>query len=125
RRGPGTPHPRVGDRRGPRGRGSKAGRGESGSADAGVARPALAGQLQEVLHDLGTLGREDRLRMELHAEPGKLAMADPHDEVVVGPGDDLEILGQPVAFDHQRVVPAALERVRYALEDPLAGVVDR
>ena len=53
-----------------------------------------------------------------------LAVAQPHDHPVGGPGRDLEHRGQPLGSDDQGVVAGRLQRVGQALEAALAVVVD-
>ncbi len=54
-----------------------------------------------------------------------MPMLEAHDLAVFGPGGDLELGRQGVALDRQRVVARRRERVRQALEQALAGMMDR
>ena len=52
-------------------------------------------------------------------------MAHAHDLVLIGPGNDLEKIGQGAGPDDQAVVTSRLERVGQASINPLAIVVDQ
>ena len=78
-------------------------------------------QLEEVLDDLGTLGREDAFGVELHAEAGKFAMLRGHDQTIFCPSGQFQFFGKVVALDDEGVIPPGLERVGDACKD--AGAV--
>ena len=56
---------------------------------------------------------------------GVLAVAQAHDQPILGPGGHLQAVGQVVAADDQRVVAGGLERLGQAGEHARAAVVDR
>ena len=63
--------------------------------------------------------------MELHAPDREIAVRHPHDLPLVGPGGDVEIRGQALPFDEERVVAGGGERVGQPAEEPLPVVVHR
>src|SRR3954463_13144745 len=76
-----------------------------------------------MLDDPRSLGREDALRVELHAEARQLAMLRRHHEAVLRPRGELELRRQVVALDDQRVVARRFEWHRDALEDAVPLVI--
>ena len=60
--------------------------------------------------------------MELHALDRELAVAQAHDEAVLGLGADLEHVGHGVALDDERVVAGGGERGGHAAEHARAVV---
>src|SRR5690606_10109512 len=73
---------------------------------------------------------QDRLGVELHALHRVLAVAQAHDlldpaVLVLGPGGDLEAIGQRRLLDHQRVIAGGLVAVGQAREHAFAAVPDR
>ena len=67
---------------------------------------------------------QDRLRMELHALDGQLAVADAHQHAAAAGGHH-EAVRQPLLGDHERVVAADDEVLRQPGEDARAVVGDR
>src|SRR5437870_2862118 len=63
---------------------------------------------KEVLQELLAVRGEDRLRVELDALGGQLAMTDGHHRTLEVRGE-LEAVGQ-VRIDHERVIPTGHER---------------
>src|SRR5262249_50926541 len=63
--------------------------------------------------------------MKLDAFDGLAAMAEPHDLALAGPCADLQTRGQRLPPHEQRMVARRVERIRQALEDRLAVVLDR
>src|SRR5690606_11558727 len=74
-------------------------------------------------HGVAVLGR-DRLGVELHAFDVEVAVPDAHDLAVVGPGGELQAVGQGCALDRERMVTNHLEGGRQVGEDARALVVD-
>ena len=85
---------------------------------------SMTRQPEEVLHDPRSLGSEDALGMELDAEPRRFPVLGRHHETVVRPGRELELGGQVVALDDERVVTPGLERAGQSVENALAVVID-
>ena len=61
--------------------------------------------------------RRDALRVELHPEQRQGAVAQPHDQPVLGPGCGFQHRRQGAALDDQAMVARRLERARQAGED--------
>lgn len=68
--------------------------------------------------------REHRFGMKLHAFDGKFAVAETHDDAVVGLGSDLKLAREGFSLDDQRVIAGRGERIGQLLEDPFAVVMD-
>ena len=62
--------------------------------------------------------------MELDAFERIALVAHSHDLILIGPGDDLELVRQRAGLDHQAVISRRLERVGKAAIDPPAVVMD-
>src|SRR4051794_29235661 len=77
---------------------------------------------KEVLQQPLAVRREHRLGVELHAQRGKVAVADRHHHAAA-PGRDLEAVRQ-LGVGDQRVVAADRQRVRQAGEQAAAVVLD-
>ena len=86
---------------------------------------ALPGEPEEVREQVRAVGREDALRVELDALDRERAVAEPHDDAVLGARrGDVQVGGQRRRVDHQRVVARGRERLRHALEQAGAVVDD-
>src|SRR4051812_37827970 len=77
---------------------------------------------KEVAQDLHAVGRQDRLRVELHALGGQVAMAQPHHDTAAG-GADLEHV-RHVRVHDERVIARDLDLLRQPVVDRLAIVLD-
>src|SRR5690606_23122428 len=85
------------------------------------------GMCEEVAQEIVARFREDRFGVELDAEDGQLAVAQPHDLLRVAfrvfrPCRDFEAVRQGLAVHHQRVIarrregrPESLEEIRTAM----------
>ncbi len=91
----------------------------------GARRPALAAmgecEVAEVREQVAPVLRGDRLGVKLHAPQRLAAVAQAHDDVVLRPGDDLELLGH--VLDRERVVADGVEGRGQPLEEPGPGVL--
>ncbi len=85
------------------------------AARAGVLR--AAGDGQEIGQDGVAVLAGDALRVELHAEDRQRAVAQAHDQPVLGPGGRHQRVGQRVPLDDQAVVARRVERRGQAGED--------
>ena len=56
--------------------------------------------------------------MELNAKVRAVLIAQAHNDVVVGPGGDLEIGRKAVTIHYQRVVPGRFESIGQAFKKP-------
>jgi hypothetical protein len=77
--------------------------------------------LQELLAGLG----QDGFGVELDAFQFVAAVADAHDDAVLGFGGDGEFAGERFSFDDQRVIAGGGERVGEFAEDAFGIVLDR
>src|SRR5215510_4102041 len=90
------------------------------SACCGVMSPPCAPidsvNRQEIAQQLVTALTQNRLRVKLHAVPGKALVPHAHDLAVVGPGGDRQRLGQRLTLDDEGMVACGFERFAQALE---------
>lgn len=93
----------------------------SGRLRGGAARGG-EGEVPEVGQDFPAALAADGLGVELHAPEGLFAVAQPHDDAVVGPGDRLQLRRQ--VGDGQGVVAHHGQRRRETLEQSGTGVPD-
>ncbi len=84
----------------------------------------LARDIEEVREDLGSLGGEHALGMELHAEDRQRLVLQTHDETVGSARGDAQRLGHGRGVDAQRVVSSGGERRVDSGEEAAAVVVD-
>src|SRR5690606_17735780 len=82
-----------------------------------AASEGSASGVEEILQQRVAVLAEDRLRVELHALHGVLAVAQAHDRlaaavVAIGPGRDLEAVRQAGLLHHQGMVARGLEGIR-------------
>jgi hypothetical protein len=84
----------------------------------------VARDVEEVLQQSVTVLARDALGVELHPVERIGPVLHSHDEAVVGRRRDLEVGGQGLAPDDQRMVARRLESRVEAAEQALAGVVD-
>src|SRR5262245_64007385 len=80
---------------------------------------------QEILEQRMPVLSQDRLRVELNTLDWHLAVSESHDFAVFGPRGDLEVAGQGLPLDRERVVAGCRERRRQPPEDALPRVMDR
>src|SRR5580704_1941852 len=81
-------------------------------------------QREEVLQELFAAGGEDGFGVELDAFEFRSAVADAHDDAVVGFGGDGEFAGERFAVDDERVVARGSEGVGEFAEDAFGVVMD-
>ena len=88
-------------------------------------RLALPGEPEEVREQVRAVGREHALGVELDALDRQRAVAEAHDDAVLGArGADVQVGGERRRVDHQRVVARGRERLGHALEQAGAVVDD-
>ena len=87
-------------------------------------RIALRLEREEILEELFAAGGEDGLGVELDAFEFCAAVADAHDDAVVGFGSDGEFARKGFALDDERVVASGGERVGEFAEDAFCVVMD-
>ena len=66
----------------------------------------------------------NRLGVELYSKSRKLSVPDTHDNIVVGPGCNIENTGGGVAFDDERMITSCGKPIGNSCEDPLPIVID-
>src|SRR5580704_19409088 len=81
-------------------------------------------QREEVLEELFAAGGEDGFGVELDAFEFGAAVADAHDDAVVGFGGDGEFTRERFSFDDERVVARGSEGVVEIIENAFAIVMD-
>src|SRR4051812_13328500 len=82
--------------------------------------------LEKIAQNPSSLAGHDRLWMELDAVNGQCAMAESHDDSFLAcPGGDLELAGQVLFGDNERVVPRRLKRRGQAAEHPSSIMFNR
>src|SRR5262245_29230103 len=79
---------------------------------------------EEVPEERLALGGQDGLGVELHAFDGEPPVPEPHDLAVLRPGRDLEIGGEALLEDDERVIARGLEAGREPGEDAAPVVRD-
>lgn len=82
-------------------------------------------ELQEILQQLLSFLRQDRLGVELDAVDGICFVTQAHDFAFFGPGGDVETVGQGLTFYDEGMVACRFERIRQAMKHARAFVMDR
>src|SRR3990170_2145566 len=80
--------------------------------------------VEKVFQQLLPLFGENRLGMELHAFDGKLLVAHGHDDTIGGASRHVQVRGQPLRVDDQRVVAHGGEGIFEPAENSLPVVSD-
>src|SRR5262249_20532744 len=106
----------------------RAGSGRAASRTARSASPTVNIEVDpspdKVFEQLRPFESQEAFRVELDTFEGKSLVANPHDLVLVGPGDQVELGAERAGLNDQAVIPRGLERVAQAPIDPLLIVVD-
>src|SRR5208282_6358321 len=90
---------------------------------AGPAPPRQRSRLQEISQQLDPLEGQEALGVILDAFKRVGFVANTHDLTLIGPGNDLKLVGKGAGLDDQAVVSRRLERVGEVSVDAFAVVV--
>src|SRR5439155_22174436 len=82
------------------------------------------GQTEKVGENGIAAARQNRLRVELDAKDGPMAMREGHDDRLVGLSGDLQLQRQRLLLDNQRMVATHEEWIGYAGKDVVADVTN-
>src|SRR5271166_4190907 len=96
----------------------------SPAPSAGPTPPRQRSLFQEISQQLDPLEGQEALGMILDAFQRVRLVANTHDLTLIGPGNDLKLVGKGSRLDHQAVVSGRLEGVGEVSVDAFAIVVD-